>query len=196
MNEPDRFRLIIVRPGLSELDEQGRIAGNLDVPLSEEGKKQALAIADELKELGVRKILSGPTTASHETAEILGEQFGVKIKVDEDLKSFDCGLWHGKRIEELKVTQPKIFKLWQEQPSAVAPPNGENLEDLTTRVHKFAKKLIKKPKPGTIVVVASEPVASTLRSIIESVDVATHWSVEPNCGSWFEVTLDLETAGV
>ncbi|MEM9413239.1 MAG: histidine phosphatase family protein [Planctomycetota bacterium] len=196
MNEPDRFRIIIVRPGLSELDEQGRIAGNLDVPLSEEGKKQANQIANELKKFNISKIVSGPTTASNETAEILATICGSKVKLDDDLKNFDCGLWHGKRIEELKETQPKIFKLWQEQPSAVSPPNGENLETLTSRVQKFAKKITKKPKPGTIVVVAAEPVATTLRSIIESVDIATHWSVEPNCGSWFEVSLDLQTAGV
>ncbi len=186
------LRVIIVRPGQTELDEQGRIAGSLDVPLSENGECQIQRLVDELATLKIDRIFSGPAAASKRTAELLSESCKIKTKVDEDLRNLDCGLWHGKRIDELKETQPKLFKLWQEQPEAVFPPDGETVEQTKSRVAKFAKKLTKKARAETVVVVAAEPIACILRSILESVDLAEYWTVEANCGTWFEVVRQLQ----
>ncbi len=186
------LRIVVVRPGQTELDQQGRISGNLDVPLSEDGNDQIKGLAGEFEKLPVDKIYAGPTTASRETAELLAIKNKIKIRIEEDLKNFDCGLWHGKRIDELKETQPKLFKLWQEQPESVYPPDGETIEETRARVEKFAKRLTKKARNETVIVVAAEPVACILRSVLESVEVSKYWTVEANCGSWFEVTFHFQ----
>ena len=186
------LRILIVRPGQTELDEQGRIAGNLDIPLSNEGRDQIAALACEFANLEIDKIYSGPTAASKETAEMIAAAKKTKVKIDDDLQNLDCGLWHGKRIEELKETQPKLFKLWQEQPQSVYPPDGESVEQTKNRVEKFARKITKKARTATIVVVASEPVACILRSVLESVEISTYWTVDANCGTWFEVIKDFQ----
>ena len=190
------LRVLIVRPGQTELDEQGRIAGSLDVPLSEEGRTQIENLAEELLEVKFDKIFTGPSTASLQSAEILADKqlSKLKVKIEDELKNLDYGLWHGKRIDELKETQPKLFKLWQEQPESVFPPDGETVEQTKSRVEKFAKKLIKKSKSQTVLVVAAEPIACILRSILESVDLAQYWTVDANCATWFEVAKDYQTA--
>ena len=190
--ESTGLRIIIVRPGQTELDQQGRISGTLDVPLSADGRKQIEGLATEFEHLQIDKIFAGPTTASRETAELLAIKKKIKIRIEEDLKNFDCGLWHGKRIEELKETQPKLFKLWQEQPESVYPPNGETIEVTRSRVAKFMKRLTKKTRNETVMVVAAEPVACILRSVLESVEVSKYWTVEANCGSWFEVNFQFQ----
>lgn len=186
--ENSGLRVIIVRPGQTELDQQGRISGSLDVPLSDDGRQQVEALATEFESWQIDKIYAGPITASRETAELLAIRNKIKIRIEDDLKNFDCGLWHGKRIEELKETQPKLFKLWQEQPESVFPPDGETVEATRARLEKFAKRLTKKQRNETVIVIAAEPVACILRSVLESVEVNKYWTVETNCGSWFEVT--------
>ena len=42
--------ILLVRSGMTEFDSQGRIQGTLDVPLSDEGRQQAEAAADDLAE--------------------------------------------------------------------------------------------------------------------------------------------------
>ena len=177
-------RILIVRPGATELDDQGRIAGSLDVPLSSGGQQQIEALARELQELEIDRIYSGPSSASRQTAELLSGNGGSKVKIEDDLRNFDYGLWHGKRVDELKANQPKLFKLWQEQPQSVCPPDGETIETLAKRAKQFIKKLTKKERAGTIVVVAAEPVACVLRSVLEGVDVCEYWTIDSNCGTW------------
>ncbi len=183
------LRILIVRPGATELDEQGRIAGSLDVPLSNRGRQQITALQDELKDIDIDMIYTGPSSASRETAEILGGG-AVKTRQVVDLKNFNYGLWHGKRIAELKKNQPKLFKLWQEKPQSVCPPDGETIEELVKRVNGFVKKIRKKLRAGTIVVVAAEPVACVLRSTLEAVQLSEYWTIDSNCGSWDSIIRD------
>lgn len=192
--DESRLRVLIVRPGQTELDEQGRIAGSLDVPLSEIGIQQIEKLAKELDDVKIDRVFAGPSAAARQSAEIIADAQSakIKIKIEDELKNLDYGLWHGMRIDELKDTQPKLFKLWQEQPESVFPPNGETVEQTKTRVEKFAKKLVKKAKPQTIIVVAAEPIACILRSILESVDLAQYWTVEANCATWVEVAKDFQ----
>ena len=49
------LRVLIVRPGATELDEQGRIAGSLDVPLSETGEQQVAVVAGELEQIDIAR---------------------------------------------------------------------------------------------------------------------------------------------
>lgn len=184
------LRILIVRPGSTELDEQGRIAGSLDIPLSENGIQQVNLLAAELQALEIGKIYAGPSAAAKQTAELLSGNGKIKIKLDDDLKNFDYGLWHGKRIEELKEKQPKLFKLWQDQPQSVCPPNGETVEQLISRVQKVVKRITKKQRAGTIVIVTAEPVACILRSILEGVEITEYWTTASNCGTWDSIVTD------
>ncbi len=187
------LQILIVRPGATELDEQRRIAGNLDVPLSENGVEQIFALSQTFKEFTIGRIFAGPSSASRQTAKLLSESSAIKVQIDDDLTNFDYGLWHGKRIDELKVNQPKLFRLWQEKPQSVCPPNGETLDQLVSRVERIAKKIKKKQKTKTILVVAAEPVACILRSVLERTELFKYWTVKPNCGTWNFVIQNAES---
>ena len=187
------LQILIVRPGATELDEQRRIAGNLDVSLSENGVEQISALSQTFKEFRIGRIFAGPSSASRQTAKLLSESGAIKLNIDDDLINFDYGLWHGKRIDELKENQPKLFRLWQEKPQSVCPPNGETLDQLVSRVGRIAKKIRKKSKTRTILVVAAEPVACILRSVLENAELYKYWTVMPNCGTWNFVMQDAES---
>ena len=106
------------------------------------------------------------------------------------MRNLDRGLWHGKLIDELKDSQPKVYRQWQEAPETVCPPGGETLDDARKRLLKVIKKIRK--KQGTVVVVAPEPVASLLRSELDHGDIGDLWQAECRCGEWQEIEVGVE----
>ncbi|MEL7338524.1 MAG: histidine phosphatase family protein, partial [Planctomycetota bacterium] len=101
-------RLILVRPGATDLDDQGRIKGCLDMPLSETGWIQSETIAMELAGESIDELYCGPTQAALETADaILEGRSGTRKRVLDCLQNVDQGLWHGKLIDEVRRQLPK-----------------------------------------------------------------------------------------
>lgn len=195
----DGARILLIRPGATEFDEQGRIIGTLDLPLSELGTDQANALACSSTDYEIKAIFSSPSLAAQQTAEILGKTHGRKVKVRDALRNINMGLWQGKHIEELRATQPKVAKQWEEHPETVCPPEGEAVDDVLPRVQKFLLKLQKKHKSGsTVVIVVADPLAKVIASLLSQEEEAKSGSdlpVEVNsCGRMDLLPLSVELA--
>lgn len=162
----DGSKILLIRPGATEFDEQGRIIGTLDLPLSELGLQQAEKLACESTDHEVTAIFSSPSLAAQQTAEIIGDQHRRKFKIKKALRNIDLGLWQGKELEELRTNQPKIARQWEEHPETVTPPGGESVEDTIPRVEKFLAKLRKRHKSGTIVIVVADPLAKVIALLL------------------------------
>ena len=169
-NGADESKILLIRPGATEFDEQGRIIGTLDIPLSEVGLKQAAELAERSTDYDVKAIFSSPSLAAQQTAEILGKKHSLKAKVRDALCNIDMGLWQGKELEELRATQPKVARQWEERPETVCPPEGESVDDVLPRVQKFLLKLQKKHKTGTVVIIVADPLAKVIASMLSQTD--------------------------
>jgi probable phosphoglycerate mutase len=177
-------RVVLVRPGTTDFDEQRRIKGTLDIPLNPFGTDQVTRTANELAGQGIQAIYASPCQAAEETARLLGHTLGVKTKTIENLRNLDHGLWQGKLIEEVKATQRKVYRQWQEQPETVCPPGGEMLESARRRVHQALDKILRKHKSEVIAVVVPEPLASLARCHLSQSDLGDLWQAETACGCW------------
>jgi broad specificity phosphatase PhoE len=178
------LRVLLVRPGSTDLDDQRRIKGTLDVPLSLQGAVQVARAVEELAGVEIDAIYSAPAICCRQTATALADTRRVKVKRIDGLHNLDHGLWHGKLIDEVRQTQPKVYRQWQENPESVCPPDGESLPAARKRVAAALVKLIKKHKDGVIAVVASEPLASICRSVLSDSDLGDLWKAECDCGRW------------
>lgn len=201
-NGADESKILLIRPGATEFDEQGRIIGTLDIPLSDLGREQSERLACESMDQDVKAIFSSPSLAAQQTAEILAKQHSRKIKVKDALRNIDMGLWQGKELEELRANQPKVAKQWEEHPETVCPPEGESIEDVLPRVQKFLLKLQKKHKNGTVVIVVADPLAKVIASLltqgteeIESTDRDSSADAAA-CGKMDLLPLSVEVADV
>lgn len=188
------LRIILVLPGATDLDSQGRIKGSLDLPMNANGNEQAKQTAIDLIAEPINVVYCSPCLSAQQTAEQLSKDGQIKIRVVEDLRNLDRGLWHGRLIEELKESQPRVYRQWQEQPETVCPPGGETLEDAQKRVKKAIRKIRKRHKSGTIAVVIPEPLASVVRSHLENAEIGDLWKAECRCGGW--ETIDVATESV
>ena len=184
------LRIILIRPGSTDFDEQGRIKGTLDIPLNANGADQAARTASELADLRLEMIYTSPCKCAQQTAAALAWQRNVKVKQLDRLKNLDHGLWHGKLIEEVRKNQPKVYRSWQDNPASVCPPEGETLESAETRVRAALGKLLRKHRTGVVAVVVSEPLASLVQSLLMDCDLGDLWKAETACGSWDSIDVE------
>ncbi len=160
--------ILLIRSGTTEFDAQGRIQGTLDVPLCEDGRRQAEATALELaaRPAPIDALYAGPCLSAQQTAEIVGERLDLKHKTLKKLHNLDQGLWQGLLFEDVKSKQPKVYRQWHDRPDTVCPPGGETVQEATERLKESLGKLTKKHKGGTIALVLAQPLAGVMRSLL------------------------------
>lgn len=178
------LRIVLIRPGETDFDEQGRIKGTLDIPLNERGGLQVDRTADDLEDIHIERIYCSPCLSAEETAKRLSAELGIKVKTLDNLANLDHGLWQGKLISEVKQTQPKVYRRWQDSPETVCPPNGETVSAARDRVRKSLKKLLRRHRSGVVALVVPEPLASMVRSLLEQSELGDMWQAERDDGHW------------
>lgn len=177
-------KFLLFRAGSTEFDEQGRILGSLDLPLSQSGEEEVMQVANQLLGLPISAIYSSSCQAAQQTAKLIGKPFNLKPTVESKFTNLNCGLWHGKSLEELKDTQPTLFKQWKDHPEQVCPPGGETVASAMARVTKVMTKIRKKVKPGIVVIVAPDPLLRIIREDIQPSKDRAEKSPRLKCSEW------------
>ena len=182
--------VLLIRPGLTDFDEQGRIKGTLVIPLNDTGTEQVAQTVCELSDQEIAAIYVSPCQCCEQTAEALSSGRDVKVKQLKGLQNLDHGLWHGKLIEEVKQQQPKVYRQWQEHPETVCPPEGELLSNVNERLGVALAKVVKKHKDGVVAFVVPEPLASVVRSRLNESALGDLWKAECDAGGWESFQFD------
>ncbi len=184
------LQIVLIRPGSTDYDQQGRIQGTLDIPLNERGAQEVERIIQEVRPLGIEAVYCGPCQSACQTAGAIAEALDVKLKKIDALHNIDHGLWQGMLIDDVKRKQPKVFRQWQEQPETVCPPEGEMLAEAQERVEGAIVKILKKYKQGTVAFVLPEPLASVVHSGLAHCEIGGLWKGSSGCGKWEVISLE------
>jgi len=187
------LRIYIIRPGSTDFDQQRRIKGTLDIPLNDLGRQQAAQAAEALANTDIEIVYSAPCQSAWQTAELVADRLDVKLKRLDTLHNLDHGLWHGMLIEDVKQRQPKVYRMWQDQPETVCPPEGETVAAARLRVQQVLKRLLRKHKRGVIGIVVSEPLASILRCCLRPCGLGDLWKSECDLGVWESIDIESPT---
>lgn len=129
--------LLLVQAGPTDLDLQNRIAGRLDLPLSEQAVSSTEQALMQLGPIAVTSIISAPCQSAVQTAQMLAKSRRMRVKIDKRLVNVDFGLWHGKSLAELKQTQPDVYRRWTQHPERVQAPGGESAVQVQERLESF-----------------------------------------------------------
>ena len=54
------FKILLIRPGVTEYDQQGRVQGTLDIPLCEDGRREVEAMIERAARAADRGDLHEP----------------------------------------------------------------------------------------------------------------------------------------
>lgn len=119
-------RLLLVRHGQSTWNAEGRWQGQADPPLSDLGRRQALAAAQRIGT--VDAIIASPQQRAAQTATIISEAIGIGPLVHiDDLRERHAGPWSGMTRHEIDEHYPGFLD------EGHRPVGYETDLDLTTR---------------------------------------------------------------
>jgi probable phosphoglycerate mutase len=123
---------VFVRHGENDLIST-RVAGRQPgVHLNEAGHEQARAVARRLAGLPIDAIYAGPLERARETAQPLCERTGLPLQIADEFNEIQFGDWTNCAFAELR--QNREFQVWNSFRSFSAPPEGETMLQVQTRV--------------------------------------------------------------
>ena len=178
------LEVLLIRPGSTTFDVEGRIKGALDIPLSEQGQLQSEALAQSLMSTKLDCLYAAPSESAQASAKCIAEINHCKLKTMDCLRNLDHGLWQGKLVSEVKRLQPKVYRQFQDHPGAVCPPDGETIQDAIDRLQAAVSKVKKKHRNGRVGMVVPQPLASILRFVLVGGSLGDLWKAELDFGTY------------
>lgn len=144
MTRPDRYRVLLIRSGATDWDEQEYLPGVADLPLCAEERMRFTVDPSFVGGVRLSAVISAGDEASTETASLVARAYGAKTKKCTGLGDVDLGLWQGLRMDELRERAPKVYKQWIDDPMSLAPPEGESLRAARDRLVDHIIRLAEK----------------------------------------------------
>ena len=158
--------LYLVRHGKSQYNAVKRYTGSTDVPLSEEGVKQARETALLLKDIWFDVIVSSPLVRAKTTAETIAEYHpGVPIVFNENLRERFFGDLEGKEYTDRSY----IDFICLPENVDKAPDNGEPIAEFDRRVKKALGEIHAEYHDKTVLVVAHGMVSRMINRTINNI---------------------------
>ncbi|WP_422114812.1 histidine phosphatase family protein [Brachybacterium sp. UNK5269] len=148
-----RSRLVLVRHGQTDYNREGRLQGQIDIPLNDTGVRQAAVLAAAVAEDPPDVLVASPLQRAAETARIIGRSCGLEVSTDEAFVERGFGQWEGLRGPEIKHRWPQQHADWR----AHRPVLGLGVEDrpeVGERVAAASRRLLATHAGATVMVVA------------------------------------------
>lgn len=96
------FQLFLVRHGLTDWNEEGRLLGRIDLGLNARGRAQAGELAQSFRDRSITSVVSSPQQRARETAGPIADALGFDVTIDPRVDEVWLGRWQGKKLEELR----------------------------------------------------------------------------------------------
>jgi len=134
-------RVLAIRHGETAWNVDGRIQGQLDVPLNEMGRWQvhrlALAVADE----DIAAVYSSDLRRALETAQAVARGSGDPVVTDTGLRERGFGTFEGLSYAEINERWPEMGERWRRRDPTFGAPGGETLNEFYARSIAAASRL-------------------------------------------------------
>lgn len=126
-------KLFVVRHGETEWSAALKHTSRTDLPLTDAGRRAAVALGDQLAGRAFSLVLCSPLLRARETCELAG--FSDDAISCEDLHEWDYGDYEGLTSQEIHVRQPD-WSLWSD-----GCPSGESPAEVGARVDRVLARV-------------------------------------------------------
>ncbi len=125
--------VVLARHGETEWSRSLRHTGKTDLPLTEEGRRQAVALGPRLRGWTFSLVLTSPLQRACETSRLAG--YGDQAQVRSDLEEWDYGEYEGLTSAEIDRLHPN-WSLWRD-----GCPGGETAADVGRRADRVVAEV-------------------------------------------------------
>jgi broad specificity phosphatase PhoE len=176
--------IILVRHGECEGNIKGMFRGRTDFPLNGRGFIQAQDLAQELESFPIKYIYTSPLSRARQTAEAIGEQCEVEVKIEEGFNNIELGSWEGRLKNEIAELYPKEWELWINNPEKLRVQNMETLYDVQKRAKSCLDSLVSKRNGETFAVVTHRAVLKPLIAACLNIVSPYFWKIHLDTASY------------
>ncbi|MFH1072456.1 MAG: histidine phosphatase family protein [Nanoarchaeota archaeon] len=182
------MRLIITRYGETEENKAGIMMGHLHGTLSDVGIDQAKKVAERLKSEKIDYIYSSDLARAADTAKEIGKYHKkVPIEYVKDLRERNLGEFQGRKKSDFGWDIKDLVG------TRVEPKTGETTEHMFQRAESFLKRVIRKHKHETVLLVGHNGIGKALIAAItgkKSQDIPSIENLHNTSVSIFEIDED------
>ena len=126
-------QIYLIRHGETAWSLSGQATGRTDIALTEQGERDARALASRLKGLTFAQVFTSPLQRARRTAELAG--FGKDAYIDCNLAEWDYGAHEGRRTADIRAGRPG-WCLFED-----VCPGGETLHALSARAQNVIERI-------------------------------------------------------
>ncbi len=127
-------RIYLIRHGETEWSKSSQHTGLTDIPLTEEGEKQAKRLPKALEKVNFVKVYCSPLLRAQKTCELAG--FLNQAELTSDLLEWDYGKYEGITTKDIRKSVPN----WDLFKDGV--PSGETIEQVSKRADQILEKCL------------------------------------------------------
>jgi broad specificity phosphatase PhoE len=168
-------RVILIRSGETDWNRDDRWQGWVAIPLNEHGRKQARALANFIRNIGISALYSSDLRRAAETATLLAGQLGYDPIYDGRLRERNIGQWQGMSIDEIRAWYPEDYERLRADVRGFKVPGGESRKELQQRVVAAFNDILQQDKGETIAIVTHTTATRVLLDeIIPNHDIAAN----------------------
>jgi broad specificity phosphatase PhoE len=141
-----------VRHGETDFNKSGRIMGQLDEPLDQEGIEQSRQLAEKI-DSDFDLIFCSPMTRTKQTAEVINQKLKIPIEYRDEIRERNFGSLAGESLAEMdQDTKQEIKQRDFDLTYDYRPYGGESVEDVKARLQSFIASLKGRPEKKALVV--------------------------------------------
>jgi probable phosphoglycerate mutase len=145
-------RIYLARHGETAWTISGQHTGRADIPLTDQGERNARSLGARLKGLSFVKVFTSPLQRAKRTCELAG--FGTVAIIDPDLVEWNYGQYEGRRTVEIRQERPN-WNLFRD-----GCPAGEILDDISARADRVIGRL--RASAGDVLIFSHQDFLRTL----------------------------------
>ena len=144
----------LVRHGQTDWNLEGRLQGQLDVPLNETGLEQARVLAESLRGKTFGALFSSDLMRARQTAETISSVVGLPITFDRRLREISQGQVEGMLFSDVILKFENALTDRTRDPMSSRLPGGESVAELAARFKDCMDEIARPSLDGPVLVVA------------------------------------------
>ncbi len=164
--------IYVIRHGRTVWNNEIRMQGRLNSPLTPEGIEGAAEISSTVTSLPIRKVLVSPMPRALQTS-YLATKGKFPTQIEPMLSEMDLGDLEGMLRSEAEVLYPENYSYFRYEPHKFVPiGNGESYQDVFLRVKRLLTKLLNNEE-GPLLLVTHMILVQSLLCVIENRELPT-----------------------
>ncbi len=159
--------LYLMRHGAIETSKEKRFVGQIDPPLSPDGREQSELQGRQLRDIPFSRVWCSDLKRAYETAAIVCRDSGLRLQPAPQLREINLGRWDGIAMSQIREAFPDLWQARGEDIGHFRPPGAESFSDLQQRAVPFIRHIADQSAGNMLIVTHAGVIRVLLCRVLE-----------------------------